>query len=101
MQESFYDLLYDGSAKLYAKRSKTYAENLETRMVIPRFDEHTRYFIMKDGLYKNVKSKSGALQIYADHKQDIKSFIRKNKIGFKKNKEKALIRIAEYYDTLK
>ena len=100
IQEGYYDLLHDGQTKVYAKRSKTYGEDLETRMVVPRFDEHTRYFIVRAGIFHQVKSKAGTLKIFADRKQDIKSFIRKNNIRFQENKEEALKRVTEYYNTL-
>jgi len=96
----FYDRLYDGKSKVFAKYSKVYEETLESRSIIPRFDESTRYFIVKEGIFNGVKSKASVLDVFGDRKQDIKTFIRKNHIRFKDNREKAIVRVTEFYDTL-
>jgi hypothetical protein len=101
ISEGFYDRLYDGKLKVYGKYGKVYAETLEARTIIPRFDESTRYYIVKDGIFNVVRSKRSALNVLADRKPEIKAFLRKNKLHFKLNREKAIIQMAEYYDTLK
>lgn len=98
--EGFYAQLYNGKAKVYSKYSKQYNETLETQQVIPRFDQHVRHYIMKDGVLNVVRSKGSALAVFADRKQEVKSFIRKNKIRFKNNRDSALVSITTFYDTL-
>jgi hypothetical protein len=39
------------------------------------------------------------LEVFNDRKQAVKEFIRKNHIRFKNNREEAIRRIAEFYDT--
>jgi hypothetical protein len=96
----FYDRLYDGTSKVYAKHQKAHRETLEAKEVIPRFDESTRYFLYKDGLLHPVKTKGSVIQILEDHKQEVKTYIRKNRIYFKNNRDVAIVRVTEFYDSL-
>ncbi len=95
----FYDQLYSGKSKVYAKYSKKYSEKLDTK-VIPRFDESVRYYLVKDGVFTVVKSKGSVLKVLSDHKSEVKNFIRKNRIAFKDNRDQALVRVTQFYDTL-
>jgi hypothetical protein len=96
----FYDHLYNGKSKVYAKYSKNYREELEATRVIPQFDESVKYYLVKDGLFTVVKSKRSVLQVLSDHKSEVKNFIRKNRIAFKGNRDEALVRVTQFYDTL-
>ena len=98
--EGFYERLYDGTSKVYAKHQKVYREDITTREVIPRFEENIRYFILKNGVFNQVKKKGSVLDTFEDHKQEIKSFMKKNRIRFNDDRAVTIVRIAEYYDTL-
>ena len=100
ISEGFYDHLYDGELKVYAKHSKVFREVLEAPRVIPLYDESTRYYVVKNGVFNVVKSKASLFRIFGDHKPEIKSFMRKNRIRFKDDREKAIVRVTEFYDTL-
>lgn len=97
----FYDRLYDGDLKVYAKYSKNFRETLESQQVIPQYDETTRYYLVKDGIFNIVKTKGSVLQVLSDQKQELKNFIRKNRLRFKDNREKSIVSVSEFYDTLK
>jgi hypothetical protein len=98
--EGFYERLYDGASKVYAKHQKVYREDITAREVIPRFEENTRYFILKNGVFNQVKKKGSVLDTFEDHKQEIKSFLKKNRIRFNDDRVVTIVRIAQYYDTL-
>ncbi len=98
--EGFYDQFYDGTTKVCAKHTKAYQESLEQGQVIPRFDESVQYYLVKNGIFYTVKTKGSVLQVFRDRKQDVKDFIKKNRIRFKTNREEAIVRIAKFYDTL-
>ncbi len=100
ISEGFYDRLYDGAVKVFAKHQKIHREKLDAKEIIPRFDESTRYYIYKDGAYNSVKSKGSVIQVFENHKQEVKNFIRKNQIRFKNNRDVAIVRITKFYDGL-
>lgn len=100
INEGFYRVLHDGKTKVYAKYVKEYREKLDTKQVIPLFRETFRYYIKNDSAYFSVKTKASVLKAFADQKNEVKSFIRKNKIKLSHNREQAFARIASYYDTI-
>jgi hypothetical protein len=99
--EGFYDELYNGNLKVYAKHTKSFQESIEASTIIPRYDAHTRYYVLKDGIYHVVKKKSSVLGLFSDQKQAVRDFIRKNRIRFKNNHESALVQIVGFYDSIK
>ncbi len=100
ISEGFYDQLYNGKSKVYAKYSKTYRETLQAPKVIPSFDESVRYYVVKDGNFHVVKTKGSVLQVLRDRKSELKNFLRKNRIRYNDDREKAIVRLTEFYDTL-
>lgn len=100
ISEGFYDLMFNGNTKAYGRREKTLQQKIEANTIIDRFEERTRYYIQNKGIYYPVRTKGSVLDVLADRKQEVKSFINKNKIKFKINRESAIVRITEYYDSL-
>jgi hypothetical protein len=101
LADGFYDELYNGQTKVYAKYFRAYRETLEAPRIIPHFDASVRYYLVKDGNFHVVKSKGSVLQVLGDRKSELKSFLRKNRIRYNDDREKAIVRLAEFYDTLK
>jgi hypothetical protein len=101
INEGFYEMLYPGLSKVYAKHEKVRQEYITAQQLYARFDEKTKYFILKNGTYFSVQSKSSVLRVFDDRKQDVKRFIAKNSLSFKTNRGKALAQIAAFYDSQK
>ena len=97
--EGFYDLLYNGSTKVYCRREKQLQRKIESNTIIERFDSKNRVYILHKGAYFPVRKKSSVLDVLSDRKQELKSFIKKNKIKFDDNRENAIVRITTYYDS--
>jgi len=97
-QPGFYDLLYDGEVKVYAKRRKEAIKKLESGITVTKFNTIDKYFIYKGGKYFPVKSKSSVLNVFDDQKAELKKYLSKNKIRFNKYRESAMIELARFYD---
>lgn len=97
----FYDILYPGETKVIARRQKILREQIVSNVIEASFDEKGRYFIFKNGVFFQVKSKASVLKILEDKKQDLKKFLKKNPIRFSENRELVLKSLAQFYDTLK
>jgi hypothetical protein len=97
----FYELLYKGPSSVVARHQKIIRERIVDRSIEIDFNPKNRYFIFKNGAYFPVKGKATVLKIFEDEKPALKQFIRKSKIRFKANPEKALSLMAEKYDILK
>ena len=99
-KSGWYNILYDGVVTVLAKRRK-----VALRVLTPtdhyEFREQSFYFINKDGRYYAVDTKSALFTALHDKKEEIKKFVQKNKLNFKKDLENTLIKTADYYSQLK
>ncbi len=98
VRSGFYDVLYDGVIKVYAKRSKEIAKKIESGAEKKKFIEGNRYFIYKKNNYFLVKSKASVLRVLEDQKPMLKQQIAKYKIVFKKDRGHAIAMLAALYD---
>lgn len=105
--QGYFVLLYKGEQlTLYKKIKKVYipgqkAYSSMSKPVSPTYKEKLTYYIANDKgvlteLSNTKKKKADALSI--DHKKEIKSFVKENKINV--NKEKDLIKLTEFADSL-
>jgi hypothetical protein len=94
----FYDVLFDGNVKAYAKFQKIARESIIDREVVTSFEETNRYYIYKGGKYHSVKSKGSVLAVLSDRKSELRKFIHKNKIKFRPNRAMAIQKICAFYD---
>ncbi len=95
----FYEVLYTGGLTVLAKRKKQLEPsfNLEDPY---RFVQYDRYFIrIKDG-YREIDSESALLSLFPG-KDETRKYMRRHGLNFKKNREKAIIQVAAYYDQIK
>ncbi len=98
----FYDRLYNGKIKLFAKRQKIIKETVTADEGDKLwFEENDLYFFYKNEKYYSIKSKNDLLDFFRDRKKDVKRYLRKNKIKFNKDKETTILKSVEYYDQLK
>lgn len=97
----FYDLLYTGEIKVLVKRSKIlFEEKRSDKQIIREFKEQNKYYIFKSGMYHSVKSKKSLLQLFGNKKQEIAQYMRQNNILFNQDRERAIVKITEYYCTI-
>jgi hypothetical protein len=102
LRNDFYDILYwSDSTVLCVKRRKNQTELWHS------FSDY--YIILNNEAYpvslvgtKNVGVKSALLKILKDKEDQVRSYIRQNKLKFNKsNKEGSLVKVVEYYASLK
>ena len=101
LSSGFYDLIYDGTTKVFVRRLKVAEERIETQVsMILTFKEKNTISILKSGKFYEVGNKSSAIKIFGDQKSALKKFMSKNNIRYRANREEALIKMAEQYDQL-
>jgi hypothetical protein len=102
LRNDFYDILYwSDSTVLCVKRRKNQTELWHS------FSDY--YIILNNEAYpvslvgtKNVGVKSAALKILKDKEDEVRSYIRQNKLKFSKSKkESSLVKVVAYYASLK
>ncbi len=95
----FYERLYDGRFKAYAKWSKKKFDAIGAGAVQVRYEDQNQFYIFNGIEYIQVKSKSSVLNVLKDKKQSISKFIRKYKLKFGANCVESLPRILAFYES--
>ena len=60
-------------------------------------DETDDYYIWKLNSYVPVSSKKELVNFLYDHKKDVKRFMRKDRIGYKNDRDNTMIQVATYF----
>ncbi|AKD03596.1 hypothetical protein POKO110462_02935 [Pontibacter korlensis] len=101
IQPGYYSLLHSGKVKVLAFRDKEVQERTTTNGLEGEFRVTDKYYLYKDGSYHQVNKKRSVLNVLRDEKKQLNRFIRDNNLKFRKQKEAAITKVAQYYDTLK
>ena len=94
-----YDIVFDGKTSVFVKRIKRIKYPFKAEDP-PGFIEEDVFYIRTGNTMYAVDNRSTLLQALNDKRELIKTYVRKNKLKFKKKIEKELIMIAVYYSTL-
>ncbi len=98
VKNGFYEVLYDGQIKLYAKRIKTIQEYIPEMKVEQRVFSNNRYFIYKNKAYHEVYNLPSVLKVLKDKRINYKQTLRKQHIKFRKQRETAIKFMLQQYE---
>ena len=98
MKEEYYELLSEGKASFYVKWQKRLSD--PTAKSIGEFSLYNEWYILNNGVFRKVSNKSGLLKTLEDHKKEIKSYIRENRIVIKTGNELEVKHLLDYYNRL-
>jgi hypothetical protein len=98
-KDGYYEQLVSGEPALFARREKKLVTG--TGSEESRYIQYNNYFIRINQVYYLVDGKNALLDILNDRKDELKKYIRNNKINFKKNLESSLTVTTNYYSRLK
>ena len=96
----FYDKLYSGKLMVLAKRTKRIEETV-TDKVIQKVTEKNFYYVYNGKEYNHVRSFKSLLSNVKDRSKEVRQYLRKSKIRYRKDRENAIVKAIEYYDSLK
>ncbi|HQB56379.1 MAG TPA: hypothetical protein PKW78_05870 [Bacteroidales bacterium] len=101
-QEGYYRILYAGDnisvLKRTVKRMNSSAV-ADDKRVTHVFEENSSHYILRDGNFYPVKSKSSLLSILSDRRKELNRHIREEKLNFgKKNRDASLASCAAQYE---
>lgn len=99
-EPGFYEVLYEGKTKVYARHSKSFQSEIRFGELINKFIEKTSYFIQKENEFIPVTNKASVLRIFSDRKKEVNQNFRKYNLSFSDNKAQSLALMAEIYDQL-
>jgi hypothetical protein len=98
--EGFYERMYDGKVKFYARRQKAFYVKTSANVLINDFESSNTYYLLKDGVFHTFKSRGSLLRHLSDRKSELKKFTREQKMSYRPNREESAIRILRYYDEI-
>ncbi len=95
----FYQLIYDGSIKVLAKRQKVIVQKSSTDRSYAYYKEFIKYFIVVGDKWTEVSSKKSLLNILSDKRDLLKDYVNKEKLNFSKSTEQFLEKVVQFYET--
>jgi hypothetical protein len=97
----FYDRVYDGNTTVLVKRKKLLADadalNGVARM---RYTPKENYFVKTKGDYTEITNKKNLFKLFGEQYKDVRKYLKKNKINYKKQPEYYIAKASEYFDQL-
>ncbi|HEX6171842.1 MAG TPA: hypothetical protein VFZ33_19300 [Chitinophagaceae bacterium] len=98
LPEGFYQELVSGRATAICKTTKIILESIKDVNVHYEFEQQKRYYILKDSHSYLIKNKKDLLSILKDQKKEVQEFMRTKKLKFRKNKERTIVAVTEFYN---
>jgi hypothetical protein len=98
LSPGFYQQLVRGKLTALAKRTKIINEKIEGTALLQKFEETVKYYLLKGGIFYPVKHKKDILTIVKDRRKEVQRFLLKNKLNYRKDREKTLVAVVEFYN---
>jgi hypothetical protein len=96
----FYEVLHEGKTRMMAKRVKILEETV-TDVVQQRFTQKNFYYINSNNTWHNIKTFKDLRKSTLNEKSsEIRQYLRRNQIKFRKEKERALIEALQQFDAI-
>ena len=95
----FYQELYKGKSTLMARRVKILEEEV-TDVLEQRFIPKNFYYINRNNAWHAVKTYKELRAVLKEKSKEIRQYLRKNKVKYRKEKERALILALQHFDEL-
>jgi len=98
LRNTFYHFLAEGKVSVFASRQKKIEENIVDNTLERSFITGDQFYALKDGKYYVVNSQKQLLSLLKDKRQSITQHLRKQKLKYKKEKERTIVEIAKFYN---
>ncbi|ADB37278.1 hypothetical protein Slin_1228 [Spirosoma linguale DSM 74] len=97
----FYEILHNGRLKALARRVKVVHEDISSGKYQAEYLVKDRFFILKEGVYYEVKSKRSLLNVFPEQAKLLRKFMRSNGLKFNDEKrEEAISQVTNRYEDL-
>jgi len=97
----FYELLSAGEISVLKKQVKTIVQDVSANEGIERsIAESENYYIQKNNVFYLIRDQNDLIAIFHDREKEIRDFLKKNRLKFRKDRENTLLRTAAYYEQI-
>ncbi len=101
LKEGFYDELFAGEKMtVYVMREKQISKANQTNDLHEIFIERHKYYIKKDDQYFRIRGRKDIAKVMKDHKREIKRYLRRNILSFRREPDRTILAAAQLYETL-
>lgn len=95
------ELIYDGQIKFMIKHEKSFIKNYSANSPQGSFSGQTSVkYLLSGGKLNKIQSKKALLNLFPEYQKQIKAFMKKNKIRFKKAGNADFAKLMKYCDEL-
>lgn len=97
----FYDIIYQGKSEVLVKQSKELLQRTTLEGIwITVIKQKNDPYLKKGDQYYPLKNVGAVMKALGSNQKEIQLYLKKNKIKFRKDPEKATVMIVAYYDQL-
>ncbi len=100
LKSGFYEVLYSGRNIVLKKTVKTVREDIADQTLLHSVETKIRYYLRSGGKDYYVNSLDDITDLFSDKKAELLAYRKKNKLRFKKQKQKTIVMLVSYYDQL-
>lgn len=101
IQTGFYELLFDGELKIYARRKKAAQEKTEQSSITLEFISDNKFYMEKSNLFYYIKNKSYLIKLLGIREKEVRDYVKNKKLRFKKaQRETDILSIVQYFQSL-
>lgn len=98
--KGFYARLRAGKFSLWKRSTKGLERRMEGLTMTDRFAEKTSYYICRDGVFYPVSGKRSLLKLFKEKGNELGRYIKDQELSFGNERERSLVRVVEYCETL-
>lgn len=98
LAEGFYKEIEKGKVILYGRFTKFIEETINGTILERKFQSINKFYIVKNGVYHEVRTKKNVLSVLKEHKSEIQSLWRSRGIIFRQQSQHAITLAVQLYN---
>jgi len=98
LEPGFYERIYNGKLAVFVRHKKQINTTSIQSEMQSEYVQYDTYFIRKGGEYLRVHNRNSLLQALKERKNEVRSFLRKQNLDFKKDPFNSTRKAAEFFD---
>lgn len=98
LKSGFYQQLTDGNVTIFVRRHKKLEEKIEGFIIERKFISSDHFYVLKGGNYYPIGKQKSLLNLLKDSRQSIQRHLKQQKLKYRKEREKTIVQIAEFYN---
>jgi len=100
LPEGYYIRLYAGDTPVWKRKTSFLNSRINNMSLEYFFENTTRIYVYRDGIYHPVNSKKSMFKLFATQKKELKKMMKQSGLKYRDNPEKVVVAITKYYDEL-